>query len=42
MGVAAELHKSPSPSDAFATGNNAYYAEEMWKLWKQVSPRVKW
>ncbi|KAG8930122.1 2-oxoglutarate dehydrogenase E1 component [Tulasnella sp. 418] len=25
----------PSPNDAFATGTNAYYAEEMYKYWKQ-------
>ncbi|KAK4049847.1 2-oxoglutarate dehydrogenase E1 component [Microbotryomycetes sp. JL201] len=32
---ATDLHKPPSPVDQFATSNNAYYAEEMFKLWKQ-------
>ena len=31
--------KAPSAVDQFATGNNAYYAEEMYKLWKEVSTR---
>ena len=35
--VAQDLHKTPSPVDQFATGNNAYYAEEMYRLWKQAS-----
>ncbi|KAF8316969.1 oxoglutarate dehydrogenase [Cantharellus anzutake] len=26
---------SPSPNDVFATGNNAYYAEEMYRRWRQ-------
>ena len=25
----------PSPNDAFANGTNAYYADEMYRLWKQ-------
>lgn len=25
----------PSPNDAFANGTNAYYAEEMYRIWKQ-------
>lgn len=28
---------APSTVDQFASGNNAYYAEEMYKLWKEVS-----
>lgn len=35
--TAQDLHKTPSPADQFATGNNAYYAEEMYRLWKQAS-----
>jgi len=27
--------KAPSPNDAFANGTNAYYAEEMYRLWRQ-------
>lgn len=26
---------SPSPNDIFANGGNAYYAEEMYKRWKE-------
>lgn len=26
---------SPSPHDAFASGNNAYYADEMYKRWRE-------
>lgn len=26
---------APSPNDAFANGTNAYYADEMYRLWKQ-------
>jgi 2-oxoglutarate dehydrogenase N-terminus len=29
------LAASPSPNDAFATGNNAYYAEEMYRRWRE-------
>jgi hypothetical protein len=38
----SDTKKSPSPVDAFATGSNAYYTSEMYRLWKQVSlpPRV--
>ncbi len=28
----------PSPNDAFANGTNAYYADEMYRLWKQDPP----
>lgn len=34
----ADLHKAPSPVDQFANGNNAYYAEEMLRCWKEASP----
>ncbi|KAG8860883.1 2-oxoglutarate dehydrogenase E1 component [Tulasnella sp. 330] len=27
--------KEPSPNDIFASGNNAYYAEEMYKRWRE-------
>lgn len=27
--------KEPSPNDAFANGTNAYYAEQMYRHWKQ-------
>lgn len=33
----SDKNKAPSPVDQFANGNNAYYAEEMYKLWKVVS-----
>lgn len=33
----ADLHKAPSSVDQFATGNNAYYAEEMYRAYKEVS-----
>ncbi|TFK38988.1 2-oxoglutarate dehydrogenase complex E1 component mitochondrial precursor [Crucibulum laeve] len=32
--------KPPSPNDAFANGTNAYYADEMYRLWKQDSKSV--
>jgi 2-oxoglutarate dehydrogenase E1 component len=31
----ASLTKGPSPNDIFANGTNAYYADEMYRLWKQ-------
>ena len=31
----ASLAKGPSPSDSFANGTNAYYADEMYRLWKR-------
>lgn len=37
---ATDLHKPPSSVDQFATSNNAYYAEEMFRLWKKVSQSV--
>lgn len=27
--------QAPSPNDAFANGSNAYYADEMYRLWKE-------
>lgn len=35
--ASADLNKAPSSSDSFANGNNAYYAEQMYSLWKAVS-----
>lgn len=35
--LATDTAKAPSKNDQFATGNNAYYAEEMYRLWKSVS-----
>lgn len=37
-GIASSSKRAAAPSavDQFATGNNAYYAEEMFKLWKEV------
>lgn len=32
--------KAPSPNDAFASGTNAYYAEEMYKRWHADSSSV--
>lgn len=31
----ATAAKAPSPNDPFANGTNAYYAEEMYRLWRQ-------
>ncbi|CDO77547.1 hypothetical protein BN946_scf184912.g46 [Trametes cinnabarina] len=31
----ATATKSPSPNDPFANGTNAYYVEEMYRLWRQ-------
>jgi 2-oxoglutarate dehydrogenase E1 component len=31
----ASLAQSPSANDIFANGTNAYYADEMYRLWKQ-------
>ena len=31
----ASLAQGPSPNDPFANGTNAYYADEMYRLWKQ-------
>lgn len=31
-----DTSKAPSPNDAFATSTNSYYAEEMYKLYKQA------
>ncbi|KIY43218.1 2-oxoglutarate dehydrogenase, E1 component [Fistulina hepatica ATCC 64428] len=32
--VSAHPSAGPSPNDAFANGTNAYYADEMYRLWK--------
>lgn len=32
-----DLHAAPSATDSFARGDNAYYAEEMYREWKKVS-----
>ena len=36
--------KTPSPNDPFANGTNAYYVEEMYRLWRQdpKSVHVSW
>lgn len=36
--------KPPSPNDPFANGTNAYYVEEMYRLWRQdpKSVHVSW
>jgi 2-oxoglutarate dehydrogenase E1 component len=36
--------KDPSPNDPFANGTNTYYAEEMYRLWRQdpKSVHVSW
>ena len=31
----ASLAQTPSPNDIFANGTNAYYADEMYRLWKE-------
>lgn len=33
--LATPAAQPPSPNDIFANGNNAYYAEEMYKKWSQ-------
>lgn len=33
----SDVAKPPSPDDQFANGNNAYYAEEMYRQYKEVS-----
>lgn len=35
LATATDAVKPPSSNDSFATGNNAYYAEEMYRLWKE-------
>lgn len=34
------IASAPSPNDAFANGTNAYYAEEMYKLWREDPKQV--
>ena len=40
----ATAAKPPSPNDPFANGTNAYYVEEMYRLWRQdpKSVHVSW
>ena len=33
--LATPAAQPPSPNDPFANGTNAYYADEMYRLWKQ-------
>jgi 2-oxoglutarate dehydrogenase E1 component len=37
---AAGASPSPSPNDVFASGTNAYYAEEMYRRWRTDSTSV--
>ena len=32
----SDAAKAPSSADQFANGNNAYYAEQMYSLWREV------
>ena len=34
-GYATPTAQPPSPNDPFATGNNTYYVEEMYRIWKE-------
>lgn len=42
--LATPAANPPSPNDIFANGTNAYYAEEMYKHWRQdpSSVHVSW
>lgn len=37
---ATSANASPSPNDVFASGTNAYYAEEMYRRWRADSSSV--